>query len=118
MEELSLAIMELLGVSLGVGRSHYRSFFEEGSSIMRCNYYPACPEPELAMGTGPHCDPTAMTVLHQDLVGGLEVFSGGRWRAVNPVSGALVVNIGDTFMVLFSRWGGGGRIWEDGGDVN
>ncbi|CAA6668436.1 unnamed protein product [Spirodela intermedia] len=99
MEELSLAIMDLLGVSLGWGGT-LQERLRAGSSIMRCNYYPACPEPELAMGTGPHCDPTAMTVLHQDLVGGLEVFSGGRWRAVNPVSGALVVNIGDTFMAL------------------
>uniref|UniRef100_A0A6V7QV07 Fe2OG dioxygenase domain-containing protein n=1 Tax=Ananas comosus var. bracteatus TaxID=296719 RepID=A0A6V7QV07_ANACO len=74
------------------------------SSIMRLNYYPPCQEPELTLGTGPHCDPTALTILHQDDVGGLEVFADGRWRPVRPVDGALVVNIGDTFMVCDQRF--------------
>ncbi|MQM20713.1 hypothetical protein Taro_053742 [Colocasia esculenta] len=100
MKEISLGIMELLGVSLGIGRGHYREFFEDSNSIMRCNYYPPCPEPELTLGTGPHCDPAALTILHQDDVGGLEVFTDGRWHCVSPVPGTLVVNIGDTFMAL------------------
>ncbi|CAL9121950.1 unnamed protein product, partial [Musa textilis] len=87
MKELSLSIMELLGISLGVGREHCRQFFEDGSSIMRCNSYPPCQEPELALGTGPHCDPTALTILLQDQAGGLQVFTEGKWQAVRP-SGA------------------------------
>ncbi|CAL9186938.1 unnamed protein product [Musa hybrid cultivar] len=100
MKDLSLSIMELLGISLGVGREYYRQFFEDGSSIMRCNSYPPCQEPELALGTGPHCDPTALTILLQDQVGGLQVFTEGKWQAVRPVRSALVINIGDTFMAL------------------
>ncbi|URE33289.1 gibberellin 20 oxidase [Musa troglodytarum] len=100
MEKLSLAITELLAMSLGVDRTHYRDFFEDGRSIMRCNYYPPCPEPELTLGTGPHCDPTSLTILRQDQVEGLEVFDGNRWRSVRPIRDALVVNIGDTFMAL------------------
>ena len=100
MEEASLAIMEVLGVSLGLGRGYYRDFFADGSSIMRCNYYPQCPEPERTLGTGPHCDPTALTILLQDgAVDGLEVLVDGAWRSVRPKPGELVVNIGDTFMV-------------------
>ncbi|KAG0518142.1 hypothetical protein BDA96_09G149800 [Sorghum bicolor] len=100
MKEVSLAIMEVIGVSLGVGRSYYRDFFADGSSIMRCNYYPPCPEPERTLGTGPHCDPSALTVLLQDGdVDGLQVLVDGEWRTVRPRPGALVVSIGDTFMV-------------------
>uniref|UniRef100_A0ACD5THF9 Uncharacterized protein n=1 Tax=Avena sativa TaxID=4498 RepID=A0ACD5THF9_AVESA len=100
MEEVSLAIMEVLGVSLGLGRGYYRDFFADGSSIMRCNYYPPCPEPERTLGTGPHCDPTALTILLQDgAVDGLQVLVDGAWRSVRPKPGELVVNIGDTFMV-------------------
>ncbi|PKU75589.1 Gibberellin 20 oxidase 1-B [Dendrobium catenatum] len=99
--KLSLSVMELLAISLGVDRSHYREFFADSSSIIRCNYYPPCQEPELTFGTGPHCDPTSLTILlQQEGVEGLEVFSGGEWRVVRPVAGALVVNIGDTFMAL------------------
>ncbi|CAL9131816.1 unnamed protein product [Musa acuminata var. zebrina] len=99
-KDLSLSIMELLGISLGMGRDYYRNFFEDGSSIMRCNNYPPCQEPELTLGTGPHSDPTALTILHQDQVAGLQVFAEGKWRSVSPIAGALVINIGDTFMAL------------------
>ncbi|CAO1946812.1 unnamed protein product [Urochloa humidicola] len=100
MKALSLTIMELLELSLGVERGYYRDFFEDSRSIMRCNYYPPCPEPERTLGTGPHCDPTALTILLQDDVGGLEVLVDGHWRPVRPVPGAMVINIGDTFMAL------------------
>ncbi|CAN6302716.1 unnamed protein product [Urochloa humidicola] len=100
MSRLSLEIMEVLGASLGVGRAHFRRFFEGHDSIMRLNYYPPCQRPYQTLGTGPHCDPTSLTILHQDDVGGLQVFAGGRWRSIRPRAGAFVVNIGDTFMAL------------------
>ncbi|MCD7460778.1 hypothetical protein HAX54_044392 [Datura stramonium] len=74
MSKLSLSVMELLGESLGVGRAYFREFFEGNDSIMRLNYYPICQKPDLTLGTGPHCDPTSLTILHQDDVGGLQVF--------------------------------------------
>nr|AIF75110.1 gibberellin 20-oxidase [Panax quinquefolius] len=100
MKKLSLALFQLLAISLGIDREHYKKFFEDGSSIMRCNYYPACNEPNLTLGTGPHCDPTSLTILHQDQVGGLEVFSNNKWQSVRPRPNTLVINIGDTFMAL------------------
>ncbi|KAI5400614.1 gibberellin 20 oxidase 1 [Lathyrus oleraceus] len=100
MSNLSLGIMELLGMSLGVGKGYFREFFEENSSIMRLNYYPPCQKPELTLGTGPHCDPTSLTILHQDQVGGLQVFVDNQWHSITPHFNAFVVNIGDTFMAL------------------
>ncbi|GMJ03841.1 gibberellin 20 oxidase 2 [Hibiscus trionum] len=100
MRELSLVIFDLLAISLGIDRHHYREFFEDGNSIMRCNYYPPCNNSGLTLGTGPHCDPTSLTILHQDQVGGLEVFADNKWHAVQPRPDALVVNLGDTFMAL------------------
>ncbi|XP_028781539.1 gibberellin 20 oxidase 2-like [Neltuma alba] len=99
-KELGLRLMELLGISLGVERRHYREFFEDGECIMRCNYYPPCQQPGLVLGTGPHCDPTALTILHQDHVGGLDVFADNKWQRVPPRPQAFVVNIGDTFSAL------------------
>ncbi|CAA2955804.1 gibberellin 20 oxidase 1-like [Olea europaea subsp. europaea] len=100
MSKVSLGIMELLGMSLGVSRSHFKEFFEENESIMRLNYYPPCQKPDLTLGTGPHCDPTSLTILHQDAVGGLQVFVENEWRFIAPNFNAFVVNIGDTFMAL------------------
>ncbi|XP_057952537.1 gibberellin 20 oxidase 1 [Malania oleifera] len=100
MSSLSLGIMELMGISLGVGRKHFKEFYEENDSIMRLNYYPRCQTPDLTLGTGPHCDPTSLTILHQDKVCGLQVFIDDKWHSVNPRFDAFVVNIGDTFMAL------------------
>ncbi|XP_028766030.1 gibberellin 20 oxidase 2 [Neltuma alba] len=100
MKEVSFIIMELLAISLGMDRLYYRNFFEDGSSLMRCNYYPPCNSSSLTLGTGPHTDPVSLTILHQDQVGGLEVLSEGKWLAVRPRPDAFVVNIGDTFMAL------------------
>ncbi|XP_027367075.1 gibberellin 20 oxidase 2-like isoform X2 [Abrus precatorius] len=100
MSNLSLGIMELLGMSLGVGKAYFREFFEGNSSIMRLNYYPPCQKPDLTLGTGPHCDPTSLTILHQDQVGGLQVCVDNEWHSISPDFNAFVVNIGDTFMVV------------------
>ncbi|MCL7023062.1 hypothetical protein MKW94_020849 [Papaver nudicaule] len=100
MNKLSLGIMELLGISLGVGKNHFKEFFQGNDSIMRLNYYPICQKPELTLGTGPHCDPTSLTILHQDDVGGLQVFVNNQWRSITPDTQAFVVIIGDTFMAL------------------
>ncbi|KAK6125934.1 hypothetical protein DH2020_040323 [Rehmannia glutinosa] len=100
MSRLSLGIMELLGMSLGVNRNHFKEFFQGNESIMRLNYYPPCQKPDQTLGTGPHCDPTSLTILHQDTVGGLQVFVDNEWRSISPNFNAFVVNIGDTFMAL------------------
>ncbi|GAA0142644.1 oxygenase [Lithospermum erythrorhizon] len=101
MSRLSLGIMELLGMSLGTTkRGHFKEFFEGNESIMRLNYYPPCQKPDQALGTGPHCDPTSLTILHQDTVGGLQVFVDNEWSSITPNVNAFVVNIGDTFMAL------------------
>ncbi|KAG6579665.1 Gibberellin 20 oxidase 2, partial [Cucurbita argyrosperma subsp. sororia] len=100
MSGLSLGIMELLGKSLGVEGDYFKNFFKDNDSIMRLNFYPPCQKPHLTLGTGPHCDPTSLTILHQDQVGGLQVFVDNQWRLIAPNFDAFVINIGDTFMAL------------------
>nr|XP_027094047.1 gibberellin 20 oxidase 3-like [Coffea arabica] len=99
-KKLSLAIMEILGISLGIDQDYFREYFEDGNAIVRANFYPTCPEPGLTLGIGPHSDPTSVTILHQDEVGGLEVFVDNKWRSIRPRHDAFVINLGDTFMAL------------------
>ncbi|KAG2277214.1 hypothetical protein Bca52824_059769 [Brassica carinata] len=100
MSDLSLKIMEFLGMSLGINRSHFKEFFEDNESIFRLNYYPQCKQPNVVLGSGPHCDPTSLTILQQDQINGLQAFVDNQWQAILPNPQALVVNIGDTFMEL------------------
>jgi hypothetical protein len=46
-----------------------------------------------------HCDPTSVTILFQDQVGGLEAFVDNKWLAIRPQPNTFVINIGDTFKV-------------------
>lgn len=61
------------------------------------NHYPKCPQPELAVGLKRHTDPSSMTMLVQDHVGGLQATkdAGKTWATVRPIKNAFVVNLGD-----------------------
>ncbi|MBA0757983.1 hypothetical protein Gotri_021026, partial [Gossypium trilobum] len=100
MNKVSQEIMGLLGISLGLDQAYFKDFFEQNDSILRLNHYSPCQKPELTLGTGPHTDSTSLTILHQDQVGGLQVFADEKWHSVAHIPGAFVVNIGDTFMAL------------------
>ncbi|XP_010274804.1 PREDICTED: 1-aminocyclopropane-1-carboxylate oxidase homolog isoform X2 [Nelumbo nucifera] len=69
------------------------------SEAILCHYYPACPEPELTMGTSKHADNDVVTILLQDHIGGLQVLHKNHWVDVPPMPGALVVNVGDLLQI-------------------
>nr|XP_016447897.1 PREDICTED: 1-aminocyclopropane-1-carboxylate oxidase homolog 6-like [Nicotiana tabacum] len=93
--KLGCNLLELLSEGLGLKPNHLKEMdCAEGLGIL-CNYYPACPQPELAIGTSRHADNDFFTVLLQDDFGGLQVFHQNHWVDVPPTPGALVINIGD-----------------------
>lgn len=65
-------------------------------------YYPTADLDSLSVGIGAHTDFGAVTILLQDLVGGLQVWDrvNHQWTDVTPERGALVVNLGNLMM----RW--------------
>uniref|UniRef100_A0ACD5XGK0 Uncharacterized protein n=1 Tax=Avena sativa TaxID=4498 RepID=A0ACD5XGK0_AVESA len=85
------------------------SYLEERGGTFRAYRYPARDPAAAAvqyMGMEPHTDSSVLSILNQDLVGGLQVLQQrrgdqeARWFAVRPVEGTLVVNLGDMMQAM------------------
>ncbi|KAL3528813.1 hypothetical protein ACH5RR_008135 [Cinchona calisaya] len=106
MRKLAGKLMWLILGSLGITEADLEwagpeGSFEGGCAALQLNSYPACPEPDRAMGLAPHTDSSILTILHQNNTSGLQVLRNGtRWVTVPPLPGALVVNIGDLLHIL------------------
>lgn len=103
--QVGRSLLELMSEGLGVGPHRLEQLTIGDGKVIVCHYYPPCPEPDATMGLVTHTDPGALTVLVQDSTGGLQVKyteQDGKcyWVDIDPVPGALVINVGDLLQVL------------------
>lgn len=101
MKSLGMEILYQMAKALGMKPEEVTELFDEGMQSLRMNYYPPCPEPELAIGIRPHADCGGLTILFQvSDVDGLQVQKDGTWVPVVPLPNALIVNSGDILEIL------------------
>ncbi|MHA7264386.1 isopenicillin N synthase family dioxygenase [Arthrobacter sp. TMN-37] len=104
-ELLSTVGAELLGalsVALGLPEDHFAEPFEGTPAWMaKLVHYVGGDGAAEGQGVGSHADYGFVTLLLQDEVGGLEVLprGGSGWVPVEPIPGALVVNLGEMLEV-------------------
>ncbi|XP_052761259.1 uncharacterized protein LOC128203756 [Mya arenaria] len=108
--ELSQRICDALSVGIGLRRSFLRDAHKfagkKGSATtLRSLYYPPIPEGSpLKPGqirAGEHSDYGSISLVFQDDIGGLEAnIHGTGYVPASPISGTVLVNIGD----LLQRW--------------
>jgi len=67
--------------------------------MLKINYYPPCPVPDLVLGVPPHTDMSFLTILVPNEVQGLQASRDGQWYDVKYVPNALVIHIGDQMEV-------------------
>ncbi|KAL6317172.1 hypothetical protein AAG906_029924 [Vitis piasezkii] len=89
-----------LGLGLGEGTLKESVGGDELLYLLKINYYPPCPRPDLALGVVAHTDMSAITILIPNEVQGLQVFRDDHWFDVKYISNALVIHVGDQLEIL------------------
>ena len=109
-ESLGHHLLAMFCMGVGAPRDVLSPYFgRDHTSFVRLNYYPLDDplEAELVREVTPlgdmalhhHTDAGVLTILLQDDVGGLQVFAQDGWRDIEPIEGALVINVGDMMQV-------------------
>jgi isopenicillin N synthase-like dioxygenase len=104
-EQAGDRILRAIALHLELPEGWFAATVEDGNSVMRLLHYPplASEAPEGAIRAAAHGDINTITLLLGAEEAGLELLTKqGKWLAVAPPPGALVVNIGDMLERLTS----------------
>lgn len=103
---LAQRLMQLMALSLNLPETYFDHTHASPMVTLRMIRYPAHPmnADEQTFGAGAHTDWGAITLLAQDMWGGLEVqMPDGNWVPATPLENSLVINLGD----MIPRWTNG-----------
>eukprot|EP01018_Ginkgo_biloba_P000058 Gb_21867 [translate_table: standard] len=100
--EIVSRMLGTLSMELGLEESRMETILggQDLEMQLKINYYPRCPQPELALGVEAHTDISALTFLLHNMVPGLQLFKDGKWVTAKCIPGALIVHIGDQVEIL------------------
>lgn len=94
-------------MSIGLGlEKHELKEFAGGDNLvhlLKVNYYPPCPCPDLVLGVPSHTDMSCITLLVPNHVQGLQASRDGHWYDVKYIPNALVIHIGDQMEVIYLK---------------
>ncbi|OEL14952.1 S-norcoclaurine synthase 1 [Dichanthelium oligosanthes] len=86
-------LLRFMAVDMGVEPERLLEMFGGQPQTMKMTYYPPCRQAGDVLGLSPHTDACAMTLLlHVNDVQGLQIRrDDGKWLAVEPLDGALII---------------------------
>ncbi|WP_092955821.1 isopenicillin N synthase family dioxygenase [Falsiroseomonas stagni] len=106
MEDFCRRLLRPVAIALGLAPDFLLPFFEKPTTFLRLLHYPpqAPDSADDEFGSAPHTDYGFLTILLQDMSGGLEVRrKDGAWLKATPIRGTYVVNVAD----MLARWTNG-----------
>ena len=100
-ERLGDALLSAIARHLGLAPDWFVPVVAGGNSVLRLLHYPPIPAEAPGVRAGAHEDIDMITLLLAAEEAGLELRDrDGRWLAIRPPEGALVVNVGDMLQRL------------------
>ena len=100
-EKLGHELMACFALALGQSEDYFEPWLTLPMATLAPLRYPPLKATDDRVSAGAHTDFGCLTLLMQSGTGGLEIcLKDGRWLAVPPRDGHLVVNIGD----MLARW--------------
>ncbi|KAJ6422856.1 hypothetical protein OIU84_027768 [Salix udensis] len=102
MREVADKLLTTLSLGLGLDGHALKEGAggEEIEFMLKINYYPPCPRPDLALGVVAHTDLSALTILVPNEVPGLQIFKDENWIEAKYIPNALIIHIGDQIEIL------------------
>ncbi|WP_170117006.1 isopenicillin N synthase family dioxygenase [Phyllobacterium sophorae] len=95
--KLGIQVIEIFSEALGQRPDVFEPIYREGpNQLLKIIRYPGRDKTETDQGVGAHKDGGFVTILLQDVVGGLQVDDGnGGWISAPPKRGTFVINVGE-----------------------
>jgi len=95
-------LLSAIARDLGLEPHWFDPAVKDGNSVLRLLHYPPIPADAEGVRAGAHEDINLITLLLGAEEAGLELLDrdSGRWLAVKPPEGAMVVNVGDMLQRL------------------
>nr|QDY98367.1 flavonol synthase [Apocynum venetum] len=95
-------MFKYLSLGLGLEENEFKEAVggEDLVYMMKINYYPSCPRPDLVLGVTAHTDASSLTILVPNEIQGLQVFKDEHWYDVKYIHNALIVHIGDQIEII------------------
>lgn len=101
---LGFDLLEAISESLGLEPQCLADVTgRNGTMNVSMLYYSPCPDPNVTLGMLPHKDMSSLTLVLEDLTGGLQVFKEGYWVDAKPVPESFVVNTGEVVEILTNK---------------
>ena len=94
-------LLSAIARHLGLAPDWFDPAVKDGNSVLRLLHYPPIPADAPGVRAGAHEDINLITLLLGAEEAGLELLDrDGRWLAIKPPEGAMVVNVGDMLQRL------------------
>ena len=100
-DRVGARLLSAIAVHLGLAPDWFVPAVADGNSVLRLLHYPPVPADAPGIRAGAHEDINLITLLLGAEEAGLQLLDrSGRWLAIDPPPGALVVNVGDMLQRL------------------